>query len=107
MPKGRFAKLTIPLYYQGHIYRAGSRIRITIAAPATTSPSGPSPRRSPAGDANVTVAFSPNRSSRLILPFVPKVEAPTPLPPVPGAARRAVPHLHRPVAPAYDQNSSL
>ena len=31
MPKGEFAKLTIPLYYQGHAYRAGSRIRVLVA----------------------------------------------------------------------------
>ena len=33
LPKGRFTKVTVPLYYEGHAYRAGSRIRITIAAP--------------------------------------------------------------------------
>ena len=33
LPRGRFVKVTIPLYYQGHAYRAGSRIRVTIAAP--------------------------------------------------------------------------
>ena len=32
-PKGRFTKVTVPLYYEGHAYRAGSRIRITISAP--------------------------------------------------------------------------
>jgi uncharacterized protein len=84
MPKGRFAKLTIPLYYQGHMYRAGSRIRITIAAPSNDQPVWSFAETVPAGDANVTVAFAPNRSSRLILPFVPKVTAPTALPQCPG-----------------------
>ena len=33
MPANKFAEVTIPLYYQGHVYRAGSRIRVTITAP--------------------------------------------------------------------------
>ena len=34
----RFVKVTIPLYYQGHAYRAGSRIRVTISAPNGDQP---------------------------------------------------------------------
>ena len=29
VPKGKLTKLIIPLYYEGHVYRAGSRIRVT------------------------------------------------------------------------------
>ena len=32
LPDDRFVKATIPLYYQGHGYREGSRIRVTISA---------------------------------------------------------------------------
>ena len=28
MPSGKFVKVTIPLYYEGHMYREGSRIRV-------------------------------------------------------------------------------
>ncbi|MCW3032702.1 MAG: peptidase, partial [Solirubrobacterales bacterium] len=38
MPAGEFAPVTIPLYFQGHAYRAGSRIRVTISAPNGTQP---------------------------------------------------------------------
>ena len=38
MPAGQFVKVVVPLYYQGHAYRAGSRIRVTIAAPNGTQP---------------------------------------------------------------------
>ncbi len=31
MPADQFVQVTIPLYYEGHPYRAGSRIRVTIA----------------------------------------------------------------------------
>ena len=44
--------MTVPLYYQGHVYREGSRIRVTISAPggdqpvwafAEARPTGPTP----------------------------------------------------------------
>ena len=38
MPPNRFVKVTIPLYYEGHAYRAGSRIRVTISAPNGDQP---------------------------------------------------------------------
>ena len=56
MPAGQFVKVVIPLYYEGHAYRAGSRIRVTIAAPngtqpvwsfAQTEPDGTATSRSP------------------------------------------------------------
>ena len=37
MPRNRFVKLTIPLYYEGHAYRKGSRIRISVEAPGGTT----------------------------------------------------------------------
>src|SRR5207248_1267716 len=30
LPRDHYVALTIPLYYEGHVYRAGSRIRVTI-----------------------------------------------------------------------------
>ena len=48
MPTNSFAEVTIPLYYQGHMYRAGSRIRVQdLARPTATSRSGRSARPSP------------------------------------------------------------
>ncbi len=38
LPPDQFVPVTIPLYYEGHAYRAGSRIRVTIAAPNGTQP---------------------------------------------------------------------
>ena len=32
------AKVTIPLYYEGHVYRAGSRIRVTLGPPRGDQP---------------------------------------------------------------------
>jgi uncharacterized protein len=84
LPKGRFSKLIIPLYYQGHMYRAGSRIRVTVGAPVGDQPVWAFSQTVPQHNARVTIALSHKRPSRLILPFVPGVSAPTPLPPCPG-----------------------
>jgi predicted acyl esterase len=80
LPKGRFTKLIVPLYYQGHVYRAGSRIRVTVGTPGGDQPVWGFAETVPHGNANVTVAFSHKHASRLILPLVRGVTAPTPLP---------------------------
>jgi uncharacterized protein len=80
LPKGRFAKLVIPLYYQGHLYRAGSRIRVTISAPVGDQPVWAFAETVPQRNTRVTIALSRKFQSRVILPLVPGVTAPTPLP---------------------------
>ena len=85
LPRGRYVKVTIPLYYEGHAYRAGSRIRVTISAPNGDQPIWAFSQTRPArGAARVSVAHSKRRPSRLILPVVPGVSVPTGLPPCPG-----------------------
>jgi predicted acyl esterase len=84
LPAGRFVPVTIPLYYEGHAYRAGSRIRIVISAPNGDQPIWSFAHTQPKGKARVAIAFSKNRRSRLTLPVVPGVGAPTGLPPCPG-----------------------
>jgi predicted acyl esterase len=84
LPKGKLSKVIIPLYYEGHMYRAGSRVRVTVSAPSGDQPVWSFAETVPQATANVTVAFSHKHPSRLILPLVPGVTAPTPLPPCPG-----------------------
>jgi len=85
MPAGRYAELDIPLYYEGHAYRAGSRIRVTVSAPNGTQPIWSFGETEPAtGTASVSIAFSPNMPSSLILPVVPGVIVPSGLPPCPS-----------------------
>jgi uncharacterized protein len=84
MPRNRFVEVTIPLYYEGHAYRAGSRIRVTISAPNGTQPIWAFSETSPRGHATVTITYSKHTPSRLILPVVPGVSVPTGLPPCPG-----------------------
>ena len=84
LPRKRFVKVTIPLYYQGHVYRAGSRIRLMITAPNGDQPVWSFSATQPKRRATVAIGFSKRMRSRLVLPVVPGVEVPTGLPPCPG-----------------------
>ncbi|HEX8051639.1 MAG TPA: CocE/NonD family hydrolase [Thermoleophilaceae bacterium] len=84
MPSNRFVKVTIPLYYQGHAYRAGSRIRVTITAPNGDQPVWSFSETQPKGKATVAIAYSKRMPSSLTLPVVPDVAVPTELPPCPA-----------------------
>ncbi len=78
LPRGKFTPIVVPLYYQGHAYRAGSRIRVTVSAVGGDQPVwsfADVPKRS----AQVSV-----RGAKLTLPVVPGVAVPTPLPACPG-----------------------
>jgi uncharacterized protein len=74
----------VPLYYQGHAYREGTRIRVTIAAPNGTQPIWSTSVARPKGTAKVSIAMSSKRPSSLILPVVPGVDVPTSQPPCPS-----------------------
>jgi predicted acyl esterase len=84
MPTGQFVPVTIPLYYEGHAYRAGSRIRVTVAAPNGTQPIWAFDHTEPEGTAQVAIAYGMGTPSNLLLPVVPGVGVPTGLPPCPG-----------------------
>lgn len=85
MPADEYVPVTIPLYFEGHAYRAGSRIRVTIAAPNGTQPVWSFSQTQPEGTtARVSIAFSPSMPSSLTLPIVPGVGVPTGLPACPS-----------------------
>ena len=84
LPKGRFAKVTVPLYYQGHVYRKDSRIRVTIAAPDGDQPVWEFGQALPKNPTTVALAHSPKMPSHLLLPVIPGVKVPTGLPYCPG-----------------------
>ncbi len=102
LPAGRYTEVTVPLYYEGHAYRKGSRIRVTIAAPGGDQPVWGFSELNPHGTAKVFIAHSPKFPSRLVLPVVPGVNVPTGLPPCPGLrgepCRSYQPYTNHPVA---------
>lgn len=84
LPKGRFVEVVIPLYYEGHVYRKGSRVRVTIAGPNGAQPIWGFKHVEPAtGTSKVQVAFSKTMASSLILPVV-AMKVPTGLPACPS-----------------------
>jgi predicted acyl esterase len=85
VPSNVFVPVTIPLYFEGHAYRAGSRIRVTISAPNGTQPIWSFSHTQPAGTtAAESIAFSPSMPSNIVLPIVPGVSVPTALPACPS-----------------------
>ncbi|MGI9019291.1 MAG: CocE/NonD family hydrolase [Solirubrobacterales bacterium] len=84
LPRGRFARVTIPLYYQGHAYREGSRIRVLITAPNGDQPIWAFEKAKPRRETKVWIAHNRKRTSNLTLPLTPEGEIPTGLPPCPG-----------------------
>jgi hypothetical protein len=85
MPAGEYVPVTIPLYYEGHAYRAGSRIRVTVSAPNGNQPIWSfSKTQPPGGTAQVSIGFGPGMPSNITLPVIPGVSVPTALPPCPS-----------------------
>ncbi|MCA1839724.1 MAG: CocE/NonD family hydrolase [Actinobacteria bacterium] len=84
MPADTFVNVAIPLYHEAHVYRAGSRIRVTIAAPNGAQPVWSFGHTVPVGTADVYIGYSPTEPSTLVLPVVPGLRAPTPLPACPS-----------------------
>jgi len=112
LPTGAWTQVTVPLYYEGHAYRAGSRIRVTISAPGGAQPIWAFADTQPAkGTATVQLAYSPMMPSRLTLPVVPGISVPTPMPPCPSLrgepCRTYVPLVNRSIAfTARDRSST-
>ncbi|MCW2967731.1 MAG: peptidase [Solirubrobacteraceae bacterium] len=84
LPRNRFVKVTIPLYYEAHAYRAGSRIRVTISAPNGDQPIWSFSQTQPKGHTTVAIAYSKAMPSNFVLPVVAGVNVSTGLPPCPG-----------------------
>jgi predicted acyl esterase len=84
MPSDQFVPVTIPLYYEGHMYRPGSRIRVRISAPNGDQPIWSFGETDPAAQSDVAIGYGGSMPSRLALPVVPGVTTSTGLPPCPG-----------------------
>jgi len=84
MPADQYVPVTIPLYYEGHMYRAGSQIRVRISAPNGDQPIWSFSETVPDGQSNVDIGYGASMPSRVELPLVPGVSTTTGLPPCPG-----------------------
>jgi predicted acyl esterase len=102
MPGKGFVEVVVPLYYEGHAYRPGSRIRVTIAAPNGTQPIWSFAQTEPRGTAKVSIAFSSTMPSSLVLPVVPGVDVPTGQPACPSLRNEPC----RPYVPLVNRTST-
>ncbi len=86
LKKNKWVKLRVPLYYEGHGYRKGSRIRVTIQAPSGDQPIWAFAKSAthPRGKPWVAIAHDRKHPSRLVLPVTPGVDVPTGYPDCPG-----------------------
>jgi len=84
---GHWTHVTIPLYYEGHAYRAGSRIRVIIASIGGNQPLWSFGQPTARGTAQVTLGYSATMPSALTLPVVGSIAVPTGLPTDCGSLR--------------------
>jgi len=84
LPAGKFTKVRVGLFASAHTFRAGSRIRISVEAPGDDRAIWAFDTPSTDGTVLNDVSRTETRSSRLMLPIVPDVQAPPTLPPCPS-----------------------
>lgn len=80
---GAFQLVRIELPPFGHVFRAGSRIRIVVSTPGGTQPLWTFAVLAPDQTVN-TIARSAQHPSRVVLPVVPGIDVPEDLPPCPS-----------------------
>jgi predicted acyl esterase len=84
LPSGQWTEVRVPLYYSGHAFRAGSRIRVTVEAPGGDQPFWALGVLNAKGQVIDSIARTPTMPSRLVLGVQNDVNVPTPLPPCPA-----------------------
>ena len=82
---GHLTRVRVGLFHTAHLFRAGSRIRISIEAPGGDRTRWTFDTPATHGGVENTIALGGNHASRIVLPIVPNSpDAPAELPPCPG-----------------------
>jgi hypothetical protein len=84
LPAGKFAKVRVELFAVAHVFRRGSRIRISLEAPGGDRTRWAFDTPATGGEVVNEVARTAAQPSRIVLAVVPGVTAPASLPPCPG-----------------------
>ncbi|HXJ33422.1 MAG TPA: CocE/NonD family hydrolase [Candidatus Eisenbacteria bacterium] len=84
LPPHEFVKTRVGLFASSHVFRKGSRIRISIEAPGGDRTRWRFDTPATGGHVRNEISRIGARASRLVLPVVPGVEVPQTLPPCPG-----------------------
>ncbi len=81
LPAGEWSQVRVPLYPFGHLFRAGSRIRVAVQPPGGNRPEWAFSAITPRGATTNEVSTSAGHPSRVVLPVVPNPPVrETPLP---------------------------
>src|SRR5262249_36971806 len=81
---GEWVQARVGICAFGHVFRAGSRIRIMVDTPGDSRAEWRFALKTFSGDANYTIGHDATHPSSLALPLLQGVTAPTPLPPCPS-----------------------
>jgi predicted acyl esterase len=84
LPFGELTEVRVGIYAVAHVFRKGSRIRISIEAPGGDRTRWAFQTDLTGGAVENTIGRSKANPSRLVLPVVPGVDVPQTLPPCPG-----------------------
>lgn len=84
LPAGEFTKLRVGIYAAAHVFRAGSRIRISVEAPGGDRTRWAFDTPATGGLVTNEIARTPKQASRVVLSVIPGVQVPPGLPPCPG-----------------------
>jgi uncharacterized protein len=74
LPDDRFELVRVEVFPVAHVFRVGSRLRLTVDAPGGNRPTWAF--ETIAGGEQVTIAHGPGHPSRLVLPIVEGIDAP-------------------------------
>jgi predicted acyl esterase len=103
LPRNQYTLVRVPLFPFGHVFRAGSKVRIAVQPPGGNRPEWAFAAR-PQKPATNHVALGGAHASRVVLPVVPGVNVPTPLPEC-GSLRGQPCREYVPTANAHTANS--
>jgi predicted acyl esterase len=96
LPPGEWTSARVEIYPFAHVFRAGSRLRVSVSTPGGNQ--GRWRYDVLPTHATVAVSHSAAHPSSVLLPVIPDVEVPTPLPPCPSLrsqpCREYVPQLN-------------
>jgi hypothetical protein len=84
LPAGKFVPVRVELMPFATVFRAGDRIRITVEAPGGNRPFWTFDSIPANGVVTNDIAHSIGHASKVVLPVIPGIVAPTPLPPCPS-----------------------
>lgn len=84
LPAGEFVKARVEIFPFAAVFRAGSRLRITVEAPGGNRPFWTFDALPAAGTVTNDIAHSIGHPSKIVLPVIPGIAAPPALPPCPS-----------------------